>query len=111
MEGEVRVKITTEIDMNISDEIKNTYLKKFTVGKSTVTLEKRVLPLLNAIGEVLNDEPVLAMRLINSINEQKMSYAFRKEERRKAGIEKRKGPRKPRYWESKVPLIEEGKAA
>ena len=66
-------------------------------GKSTFAFlpnNTHLLP--EAIVEVLSNHPIAALDMIEYLNDKKKEVVCEKEQRRLDGIEKRKGPRKPR---------------
>ena len=66
-------------------------------GKSTFAfLPNNTHLLAEAIVEVLSNHPIAALDMIEYLNDKKKEVVCEKEQRRLDGIEKRKGPRKPR---------------
>ena len=66
-------------------------------GKSTFAfLPNNTHLLAEAIVKVLSKHPVAALDMMEYLNDKKKEVVCEKEQRRLDGIEKRKGPRKPR---------------
>jgi hypothetical protein len=66
-------------------------------GKSTFAfLPNNTHLLADAILDVLTRHPMAALDMIEYLNDKKKELVCEKEQRRLDGIEKRKGPRKPR---------------